>query len=123
MRINCGACPTILRVSRRKTRLRSSSKRWKNIRNQIMTHVPEADLEKIFTQERHRIHLVGVAGSGMSGIAALLLELGHEVRGSDKVRTSETDRLQQFGLQFRREHRAEDAREAEFVIYSSAIKE
>jgi len=88
-----------------------------------MTHVPEADLEKIFTQERHRIHLVGVAGSGMSGIAALLLELGHEVRGSDKVRTSETDRLQQFGLQFRREHRAEDAREAEFVIYSSAIKE
>ena len=34
----------------------------------------------------------------MSGIAALLLELGHEVSGSDKVGTLETDRLQRLGL-------------------------
>ena len=32
-----------------------------------------------------RVHLIGVAGSGMSGLAALLLSLGHEVSGSDKV--------------------------------------
>ena len=88
-----------------------------------MTRAPEADLQKILTQERHRVHLVGVAGSGMSGIAALLLELGHEVSGSDKIRTLETDRLQLLGLHFHREHRAEDANAAAVIIYSSAIKQ
>jgi UDP-N-acetylmuramate--alanine ligase len=87
-----------------------------------MTRVAEVDLRKILTQERHRVHLVGVAGSGMSGIAALLLELGHEVSGSDKIRSLETDRLQLRGLQFHREHRVEDASTADVVIYSSAIK-
>jgi UDP-N-acetylmuramate--L-alanine ligase/UDP-N-acetylenolpyruvoylglucosamine reductase len=87
-----------------------------------MTRAPEADLQKILTQERHRVHLVGVAGSGMSGIAALLLELGHEVSGSDKIRSLETDRLQLLGLRFRREHRADDARAADVIIYSSAIR-
>jgi UDP-N-acetylmuramate--alanine ligase len=87
-----------------------------------MTHVAEANLQKVLTQERHRIHLIGVAGSGMSGIAALLLELGHEVSGSDKIRSLETDRLQRLGLKFHREHRAEDASAAEVIIYSSAIK-
>jgi len=58
---------------------------------------PEAALQVQLTQERHRIHLIGVAGSGMSGIAALLLEIGHEVSGSDRVGTLETDRLQRLG--------------------------
>jgi len=88
-----------------------------------MIHVSEADLQKSLTRERHRIHLVGVAGSGMTGIAALLLQLGHEVSGSDKVSTLETDRLQRLGLRFYGKHRAEDASNAEFIIYSSAIKE
>ena len=48
---------------------------------------PDLDLQRFLTEERHAIHLIGVAGSGMSGIAALLLELGHDVRGSDKTRT------------------------------------
>src|SRR5450755_3886140 len=88
-----------------------------------MTAAPEINLAKMLTAERHRIHLIGVAGSGMSGIAALLLELGHDVSGSDKVNTQETDRLAQRGLAFRPKHRAEDASEAELVIYSSAIKD
>ena len=41
-----------------------------------MTLAPDLDLQQMLTRERHRIHLIGVAGSGMSGIAALLLELG-----------------------------------------------
>ncbi|MCA1659561.1 MAG: Mur ligase domain-containing protein, partial [Verrucomicrobiaceae bacterium] len=81
-----------------------------------------SDLHKQLTQKRHRIHLIGVAGSGMSGIAALLLELGHDVRGSDKVRTQETQRLERLGLRFHLQHRAEDAHDAELVVYSSAIK-
>src|SRR5438034_11423731 len=87
-----------------------------------MKHASELDLPKLLTREHHRIHLVGVAGSGMSGIAALLLELGHHVSGSDKVGSLETDRLQRLGLRFRAQHRAEDANDAEMVIFSSAIK-
>jgi UDP-N-acetylmuramate--alanine ligase len=88
-----------------------------------MTCASELDLQKLLTQERHRIHLIGVAGSGMSGIAALLLELGHDVSGSDKVGSVETDRLQRLGLRFNQQHRAEDATDAELIIYSSAIRE
>ena len=87
-----------------------------------MTSVRVVDLAKWLTRERHRVHLIGVAGSGMSGLAALLLELGHEVSGSDKVTTQETERLQRLGLRFHQDHRAEDAADAELVIYSSAIK-
>ena len=80
------------------------------------------DLPAFLTREQHRIHLVGVAGSGMSGIAALLLELGHTVSGSDKVSTMETDRLQRLGLRFHEQHRPEDASTAELIVFSSAIK-
>src|ERR1041384_4988416 len=76
----------------------------------------------MLTRERHRIHLIGVAGSGMSGIAALLLELGHDVSGSDKVKSWEVDRLQRLGLRFRAEHRAEDAKDAGLGIYSFPIR-
>src|SRR5438045_6475863 len=82
----------------------------------------EIDLPRWLTHEHHRIHLVGVAGSGMSGIAALLLQLGHEVRGSDKVSTVETDRLQRLGLCFHQQHRAEDASDADLIVFSSAIR-
>ena len=84
---------------------------------------PEINLQKFLTEERHAIHLIGVAGSGMSGIAALLLELGHDVRGSDKARTLETERLAQLGLRFFSPHRAEDADNVDLIIFSSAIKE
>ncbi len=83
----------------------------------------QLDLAKFLTCERHRIHLIGVAGSGMSGIAALLLELGHLVSGSDKSASIEVERLQQNGLRFFHQHRAEDAAEAELIIFSSAIRE
>lgn len=69
-----------------------------------------------------RVHLIGVAGSGMSGIAGLLLSLGHKVSGSDKVTTVETERLEKLGLKFYLQHRAEAVADAELVIYSSAIK-
>src|SRR6476620_5568251 len=87
-----------------------------------MTTTADVDLTKFLTQERHRVHLLGVAGSGMSGIAGLLLQLGHEVSGSDKLDSLETDRLQRLGLKFYQQHRAEDARDAELIVYSSAIK-
>jgi len=86
-----------------------------------MKHASELDLPKLLTREHHKIHLVGVAGSGMSGLAALLLELGHQVSGSDKASTVETDRLQRLGLRFHENHHADDASDAELIVFSSAI--
>src|SRR3954471_14615798 len=103
--------------------LRSWSKRWRGIPRPIMTLASELNLQQMLTRDRHRIHLIGVAGSGMSGIAALLLELGHAVSGSDKALTLETERLQRLGLRFHLQHRAEDARDAELIVYSSAIRD
>src|SRR5438477_1479325 len=80
------------------------------------------DLSRFLTAEKHRIHLVGVAGSGMSGLAGLLIELGHAVSGSDKVSTTETERLQRLGLHFHEQHLAEHADAADLVVFSSAIK-
>src|SRR6266481_4104893 len=86
-----------------------------------MKHASDLDLPKLLTREHHKIHLVGVAGSGMSGIAALLLELGHQVSGSDKASTVETDRLQRLGLRFHENHHADDASDADLIVFSSAI--
>src|SRR5438270_1447420 len=133
----------ILRGSRRRTRPGVWSRRWRDIR--LMKPVSEdysvtaqpplhtgsaaasmrtlpLDLPAFLTREQHRIHLVGVAGSGMSGIAALLIELGHAVSGSDKVSTTETDRLQRLGLRFHEQHLPEHASTADLIIFSSAIR-
>ena len=69
-----------------------------------------------------RVHLIGVAGSGMSGLASLLLGLGHRVSGSDKATNQETRRLQAAGLEFFCPHTAESVRGSSLVIYSTAIK-
>jgi UDP-N-acetylmuramate--alanine ligase len=82
-----------------------------------------SELREAFTGTTAKhIHLIGVAGSGMSGIAALLLGLGHKVSGSDKVDTVEVERLIKRGLIFHSPHSSECTREADIVIYSSAIK-
>ncbi len=70
-----------------------------------------------------RVHLIGVAGSGMSGLARLLLEMGHQVSGSDRVTSGETERLRKSGLEFSTPHSAEAVKDADAVIYSSAIRE
>jgi len=69
-----------------------------------------------------RIHLIGVAGSGMSGLASLFLDLGHRVSGSDKVTSVETERLQEAGLIFSSPHSAAAVEGCDVVVYSSAVK-
>jgi UDP-N-acetylmuramate--L-alanine ligase/UDP-N-acetylenolpyruvoylglucosamine reductase len=69
-----------------------------------------------------RVHLIGVAGSGMSGIAGLLIALGHKVSGSDKATTVEVARLQSLGLRFSPHHDAAHISDVDLVIYSSAIR-
>lgn len=69
-----------------------------------------------------QIHLIGVAGSGMSGLALLLLGMGHRVTGSDRVTTAETERMQLNGLDFSCPHTADAVQGADLVVYSSAIR-
>jgi UDP-N-acetylmuramate--alanine ligase len=69
-----------------------------------------------------RIHLIGVAGSGMSGLALLLLGMGHRVSGSDRVTTAETERMQKVGLEFSSPHTREAVSGADLVVFSSAIR-
>ena len=78
---------------------------------------------EILLNPPHKINLIGVAGSGMSGIAGLLLELGHVVSGSDRVSSVETRRLENLGLTFHLPQTPETVHGADLVIYSSAIKE
>ncbi|MDB4383829.1 UDP-N-acetylmuramate--L-alanine ligase [Akkermansiaceae bacterium] len=69
-----------------------------------------------------RVHLIGVAGSGMSGLARLLIQMGHRVSGSDRVTSGETERLRVLGLDFSTPHSAEAVQGVDAVIYSSAIR-
>jgi UDP-N-acetylmuramate--alanine ligase len=82
------------------------------------------DLTQRLTQagQPMHIHLIGVAGSGMSGLALLLLGMGHKVSGSDRVTTAETERMQGLGLVFSSPHTAEAVQGAHVVVYSSAIR-
>jgi UDP-N-acetylmuramate--L-alanine ligase/UDP-N-acetylenolpyruvoylglucosamine reductase len=70
-----------------------------------------------------KVHLIGVAGSGMSGLALLLIGMGHRVSGSDMVTSGETQRMQGLGLTFSSPHRADEVHGADVVVYSSAIRE
>ncbi len=69
-----------------------------------------------------KVHLIGVAGSGMSGLALLLLGMGHRVSGSDCVTSGETQRMQGLGLIFSCPHHADEVHGVDVVVYSSAIR-
>src|SRR5580692_1911209 len=69
-----------------------------------------------------RIHLVGVGGIGMSGIAEVLLTLGYSVSGSDTKPSNITERLQNLGATIYEGHKATNADGAHVVVTSSAVK-
>src|SRR5512138_3529418 len=70
----------------------------------------------------HRIHFIGVGGSGMSGLAEVLLNMGYEVSGSDLKGTDVTDRLVTLGGRVFVGHAASNVDLAQVVVYSSAVK-
>jgi UDP-N-acetylmuramate--alanine ligase len=69
-----------------------------------------------------RIHLVGIGGIGMSGIAEVLLTLGYSVSGSDVKLSSITERLRKLGATIFEGHQASNADGAHVVVTSSAVK-
>ena len=70
-----------------------------------------------------RIHMIGVGGAGMSGIAAVLCNSGYEVSGSDVETSDSTKRLQKMGICIKSYHDASHVSGADVVVYSSAIKD
>jgi UDP-N-acetylmuramate--alanine ligase len=69
-----------------------------------------------------RIHMVGIGGIGMSGIAEVLLTLGYSVSGSDTKASPITERLQNLGAKIFDGHRAANVEGAHVLVISSAIK-
>ena len=67
------------------------------------------------------IHLVGIGGIGMSGIAEILHNLGYRVQGSDIVENANVKRLRELGVPIQIGHRAEHIGDAQVVVISSAI--
>ena len=69
------------------------------------------------------IHFVGIGGSGMSGIAEVLVTLGYNVSGSDLGANAVTQRLVDMGARVYQGHAAENIGNADAVVTSTAVKE
>ena len=73
---------------------------------------------------RHKvkhIHFVGIGGSGMNGIAEVLLNLGYQVSGSDLADNAVTQRLKQLGATVYQGHAASHLVAADAVVVSTAV--
>lgn len=69
-----------------------------------------------------RIHFIGIGGSGMNGIAEVLINMGYKVTGSDLAESETTRRLVGLGAKVNIGHRPENVHGAECVVFSSAVK-
>jgi UDP-N-acetylmuramate--alanine ligase len=69
-----------------------------------------------------RIHLVGIGGSGMGGIAEVLFNLGYQVSGSDLSKNAMVKHLESIGISTVCEHRADNISDCDVVVVSSAIR-
>lgn len=73
---------------------------------------------------KHRIqhiHFVGIGGSGMSGIAEVLLNLGYRISGSDLSQSAVTQRLADLGATIALGHQAEHVKGADAIVTSTAV--
>ena len=68
-----------------------------------------------------RIHMIGIGGSSMSGLAEMLLDQGYRVTGSDRDETYLVPFVREKGAEVFIGHRAENVRGADLVVYSAAI--
>ena len=71
----------------------------------------------------HCVHFVGIGGSGMSGIAEVMLSLGYAVQGSDLKPNKQTKRLENQGATVFISHASDNIQDADAVVVSSAVDE
>ncbi len=79
--------------------------------------------DSALAQRIKRIHFVGIGGSGMGGIAEVLINLGYKVSGSDLADNAVTRRLEALGATIHKGHAAELVDGASVVVISSAVKD
>ena len=78
-------------------------------------------VEQLLKSGPQKVHLIGVCGSGMSGLARLLLAQGHELSGSDLVAASAATEYIPEGVRYFEGHSATNLDGAALVVFSSAI--
>ena len=71
----------------------------------------------------NKIHMVGIGGVSMSGIAEILVNFGFKVTGSNNVETETTKKLKQAGLIVTIGHNESNITDQDVVVYSAAIKQ
>ncbi len=76
----------------------------------------------MFLGKTKRIHFIGIGGSGMSGIAEVLINEGYEVTGSDQVRSNVTEHLETIGARISYKHEAKNVDGCQVVVTSTAVK-
>ena len=76
----------------------------------------------VMLRKTRRIHFVGIGGSGMSGIAEVLINLGYQVTGSDLEEGASVKRLRSLGGTVLRGHRPENLGDTDVVVTSSAVR-
>ncbi len=72
-------------------------------------------------KKAQKIHFVGIGGSGMNGIAEVLLNLGHQVSGSDLKASPVTERLKGLGAVIQIGHSEKNVKGVDVVVISSAV--
>ncbi len=75
------------------------------------------------TRRIKQVHFVGIGGSGMGGIAEVMVNLGYDVFGSDLKPNSMTEHLQAIGAKVFYGHDAQHIQNADVVVMSSAVHE
>ena len=74
-----------------------------------------------FMQRVRKVHFVGIGGVGMSGIAEVMNTIGYQVSGSDLSEGSVTEKLKAAGIRVYKGHAAENVRDVDVVVTSSAV--
>ena len=70
-----------------------------------------------------KIHMIGIGGVSMSGIAEILINFGFEVTGSNNVESEATKKLEKAGIKISIGHNKENIVDQDVVVYSAAIKQ
>ena len=81
----------------------------------------KSDIKNIIMKRVKNIHFIGIGGSGMSGIASILKDLGYKVSGSDISSSKVTDNLKKQDIKISIGHQKDNILSKDVVVISSAI--
>ena len=79
------------------------------------------DFSQVVPKDLGHVHFIGIGGSGMSGIARLLINSGHRVSGSDVRDSGNIEELRKLGAHITIGHDADNLGEADTVVVTSAL--